>query len=192
MLFKEMVLQCRSYRRFYEDAPVEMDALRDLVDTARFVASGSNKQPLKYILCNSIETNIQIFSCLRWAGQLKDWGGPIEGEHPAAYIVVLGDKDIQPSFGVDHGIAAQTILLGAVEKGFGGCMLGAVDRVKLTKLLNIASNLEILLVIALGKPKEVVVIDPLVAGKSSAYWRDAKHVHHVPKRQLDDVIVAEY
>ncbi len=188
---KELVLKCRSYRRFYENIPIEIDVLRELVDVARLVASGSNKQPLKYILSTSPETNQKIFSCLRWAGQLKDWGGPIEGEHPAAYILVLGDKDIQPAFGVDHGIAAQTILLGAVEKGLGGCMLGAVDRVKLTKLLDITPNFEILLAIALGKPKEVVVIDTLTPGRSSAYFRDDKQVHHVPKRQLEDVIVAE-
>ncbi len=189
---KELVLKCRSYRRFYEDMPVEMGILRDLVDTARLVASGSNKQPLKYILSNSVETNDKIFSCLRWAGQLKDWGGPIEGEHPAAYIMILGDKDIQPTFGVDHGIAAQTILLGAVEKGLGGCMLGAVDKAKLARLLGISSNLEILLAIALGKPKETVVIDTLINGKSSAYYRDEKQVHHVPKRQIEDIIIAEY
>jgi len=191
-MLKELVLKCRSYRRFYENIPIEMDVLRELVDVARLVASGSNKQPLKYILSASPETNQKIFSCLRWAGQLKDWGGPIEGEHPAAYILVLGDKDIQPAFGVDHGIAAQTILLGAVEKGLGGCMLGAVDRMKLTKLLDITPNFEILLAIALGKPKEVVVIDTLTPGRSSAYFRDDKQVHHVPKRQLEDVIVAEF
>jgi len=191
-MLRELVLKCRSYRRFYEAEPVSMEILRELVDLARLVASGSNKQPLKYILSNSPETNDKIFSCLRWAGQLKDWGGPIEGEHPAAYILVLGDKDIQPSFGVDHGIAAQTILLGAVERGYGGCMLGAVDRPKLSKLLDITAHLEILLVIALGNPKETVVIDELLPGKNSAYYRDAKQVHHVPKRRLEDIILAEY
>jgi len=64
--------------------------------------------------------------------------------------------------------------------------------VKLTKLLDITPNFEILLAIALGKPKEVVVIDTLTPGRSSAYFRDDKQVHHVPKRQLEDVIVAEF
>ena len=191
-MLKDLVLKCRSYRRFYQDENINMSILRELIELARNVASGSNRQPLKYILSNSTESNRKIFSCLRWAGLLKDWGGPPEGEHPAAYIIVLGDKEIQPSFGVDHGIAAQTILLGAVEKGFGGCMLGAVDREKLMELIKIPPQYEILLVIALGKPKEKVVIDTIETGGNVNYYRDSNNVHHVPKRQIKDVIVAEY
>ncbi len=191
-MLKDLVHQCRSYRRFHQEALIPKETLREMVDLARIVASGSNKQPLKYVISGEGKTNDKIFSCLRWAGQLKDWGGPVDGEHPSAYVVVLGDKDIQPSFGVDHGIAAQTILLAAVEKGFGGCMLGAVDREKLSGLLGLTPNLEILLVIALGKPKEVIVIETLQPGKSTVYWRDENQVHHVPKRSLEDIIVAEY
>lgn len=147
---------------------------------------------MKYILSCSREKNVQIFSCLHWAALLKTWQGPAEGERPSAYIIVLGDKDVVPSFGVDHGIAAQTILLGAVEKGLGGCMLAAVDRDDLKRLLSIPSKMDVLLVIAIGKPREKVVIDVLEPGGSSNYWRDKDDVHHVPKRRLDDIIVAHY
>jgi nitroreductase len=191
-MLKDLVLKCRSYRRFYEDVAIDMSTLRELVDMARCVASATNRQSLKYILSCSRERNTQIFSCLRWAALLKDWSGPAVGERPSAYIIVLGDKEITPSFNVDHGIAAQTILLGAVEKGFGGCMLASVDRDKLRELLNIPVKYEILLVIALGKPKEKVVLDELLPGADSAYWRDKDDVHHVPKRRLIDIIVAEY
>lgn len=191
-MLKDLVLKCRSYRRFYEDVALDISILRELVDVARNTASATNRQPLKYILSCSEEKNAQIFSCLHWAAMLRTWRGPEVGERPAAYIIVLGDKEIVPSFGVDHGIAAQTILLGAVEKGFGGCMLAAVERDELRQFLNIPSKFDVLLVIALGKPKEEVVIDELLPGDNVAYWRDKNDVHHVPKRRLVDIIVAEY
>ena len=127
-MFKDLVLKCRSYRRFYEEVAVDNKTLREFVDLARLSASAVNRQPLKYILSSSREKNALIFSTLHWAGTLKTWPGPAEGERPAGYIIILGDKEIGAGFGLDPGIAAQTILLGAVEKGLGGCMLGAVDR----------------------------------------------------------------
>jgi nitroreductase len=155
-------------------------------------ASGANLQPLKYIVSNDPRKNAEIFSCLAWAGYLKDWPGPREGERPAAYIVVLGDTSISESAGCDHGIAAQTILLGAREKGLGGCMLGSIDRDALRASLNIPAQLKILLVIAIGKPREQVVLETVGEDNSIRYWRDNDGVHHVPKRKLEDIIVAEH
>jgi nitroreductase len=155
-------------------------------------ASGANLQPLKYILSCDPRKNAEIFSCLAWAGYLKDWPGPGEGERPAAYIVVLGDTNISESAGCDHGIAAQTILLGAREKGLAGCMLGSIDRNKLRDSLNIPSQLKILLVLAIGKPKEEVVLETVGSDNSIRYWRDNEGVHHVPKRKLEEIIVAEH
>jgi nitroreductase len=191
-MLKDLVLKCRSYRRFHEDIAVGMDTLKDLVDMARCTASATNRQPLKYILSCNRERNAQIFSCLHWAAMLRNWPGPAEGERPGAYIIVLGDKSVVPSFGVDHGVAAQTILLGAVEKGLGGCMLAAVDRDDLKRLLAIPEKLDVLLVIAIGKPKEKVVLDALEPGGSTSYYRDKDDVHHVPKRSLTEIVVASY
>jgi nitroreductase len=96
------------------------------------------------------------------------------------------------SAGCDHGIAAQTILLGAREKGLAGCMLGSIDRNALRDSLNIPSQLKILLVLAIGKPREEVVLETVGSGNSIRYWRDNEGVHHVPKRKLEDLIVAEH
>jgi nitroreductase len=191
-MFKDLVLKCRSYRRFYQDVALDTKTLRELVDLARNSASAVNRQPLKYIISGSPEKNAAIFSTLHWAGTLKTWPGPAEGERPAGYIIILGDKEIGVSFGLDPGIAAQTILLGAVEKGLGGCMLGAVDKDNLRQLLAISSKYEIVLVVALGKPKEKIILETMKAGDSFDYWRDKDEGHHVPKRQLKDIIVAEY
>ena len=188
-MLRDLIRENRSYRRFHQDVPIEMETLRALVDLARLSASGMNLQPLKFVLSSDPGRNALIFPCLAWAGYLKDWPGPVEGERPPAYIVILGDTRIRRSFGCDHGIAAQSILLGATEWGLGGCMIGSVKRDQLFEALDIASHYELLLVLALGKPKETVVIDPLAAGGDIKYWRDENQVHHVPKRSLDEIIV---
>jgi nitroreductase len=191
-MIAELVKENRSCRRFHEDHSVALKTLEDLVDLARLSASSGNLQPLRYILACQPEINAEIFSCLAWAGYLKDWPGPEAGERPAAYVVILGDTTISKDFGCEHGIAAQSILLGAREKGLAGCMLGSVNRKALREILNIESNLQILLVLAIGKPKEKVVIETVGPDGSIRYWRDAEAVHHVPKRALNDMIVASH
>lgn len=188
-MIRELIVKNRSYRRFHQEVPVERETLKELVDLGRLSASAANKQPLKYILSCRPERNTLIFPCLRWAGYLKDWRGPAEGERPAAYIIVLGDTRISPAFLCDHGVAAQSIMLGATEKGLGGCILAAVQRTKLAKLLQIPEHYEILLVLALGKPREKVTLETVGPDGDIKYWRDKDEVHHVPKRKLDDIIV---
>jgi nitroreductase len=191
-MITDLVQANRSCRRFYEDHPVDIKTLERLVNLARLSASGANLQPLKYILSCQPRINAEIFSCLGWAAYLKDWPGPGPGERPSAYIVILGDMVISKEFGVDHGIAGQSMLLGAREKGLAGCMLATINRKDLRKILNIEAHLKILLVLAIGKPKEEIVIETVGPDGSIRYWRDAEGVHHVPKRPLQEIIVASH
>lgn len=187
-MFKELVKKNRSYRRFYQEIELNYNDLEELVDYARLSASGGNMQPLKFIISNTPEKNENILQNLRWAAYLKDWGGPVEGEKPSAYIIMLGDKNIKREFSFDAGIACQSILLGACEKEFGGCILANIDKKNVSKIFNIPEQYEILVAIALGKPKEEVVIDDLNEDDIK-YWRDDQNVHHVPKRILKDLIL---
>jgi nitroreductase len=189
MALKDLVQKTRSFRRFHQDTAVDLGTLRELVDLARLSASGSNRQPLKFILSCDQETNARIFPHTRWAGYLTDWPGPAEGERPSAYIIILGDTEVSKSAGVDHGIAAQSIMLGATEKGLGGCMIGSIDRPKLRAELSVPERYEILLILALGVPAETVVLEDLGPDASTKYYRDEADVHHVPKRALDDLII---
>lgn len=188
-MLADLVRKNRSYRRFYQDKAITEETLRGLVDLARLTPSGRNVQPLRYMLSWQPDRNAQIFPTLAWAGYLTDWQGPEPGEQPAGYIVILGDRQITTNFGIDHGIAAQTMLLGAAEAGLGGCIIATVQRVRLTELLKIPERYEILLVLALGVPKEEVVIEPVTESGDIKYWRDDAHVHHVPKRALEDLIL---
>jgi nitroreductase len=188
-MFAELIKKNRSYRRFHEDVPIPMETLHELVGFTRYCASAANLQPLKYMVCCDPENNARVFKHLAWAGYLKDWNGPSRGERPAAYIIILGDTTISKTFGCDHGIAGQTILLGATEKGLGGCFIGAVKRKALRDSFHIPDHLDILLVLALGKPKEQVAIDDVDEKGNIQYWRDDQQVHHVPKRRLEDILI---
>lgn len=188
-MIKELILKNRSYRRFYQDKPIEMETLRELVDLARLSPSGANRQALRYILSNTKEQNDKIFNTLAWAGYLKDWNGPEEGEKPSAYIVIVKDTTVGPCMVQDEGIVGQSILLGAVEKGLGGCFIGNINRKNLASELSLVDKYEILLVIALGTPKEEVVLEKMDASGDIKYWRDENKVHHVPKRALDEIIL---
>jgi nitroreductase len=185
---RDLVVKNRSYRRFEENFYIPIEMLEEFVDLTRYGASGRNAQPLKYILSNTAEGNQLIFPSLTWAAYLKDWPGPAVGERPSAYVVMLLDKNISEQPLCDHGIAAQTILLAAVEKGLGGCILMSIKKDQLREALQIPASFEILMVIALGKPAEQVVIEPMPPNGDFKYWRDEQGVHHVPKRALKDII----
>lgn len=188
-MFKDLIKKNRSYRRFEENKNVRKKTLEELIDFARCSASAVNRQPLKYIISNTQEKNSLIFPNLSWAGYIKDWDGPQKGERPSSYIIMLGDTEIADNYWCDPGIAAQSILLGATERGLGGCILGAVAKDKLRNLLEINDIFEILYVIALGKPAEDVVLENVGEDGSIKYWRDENDVHHVPKRPLSEIIV---
>lgn len=188
-MLRGLIRKNRSYRRFYEDIPVSLVTLRELVDLARLSASAANAQPLKYALICDPVTNAQVFGNLAWAAYLKEWDGPPAGERPSAYIIILGDKTIRQVFGIDPGIAAQSITLGAAELGLGGCILASIKKDALRATLQIPGQFEILFVIALGTPREQVVLEEVGSDGNIEYWRDEAGVHHVPKRTLDEVIV---
>jgi nitroreductase len=188
MSLKDIVYKTRSYRRFDESHSIDLNILEELVDLARMSASAANRQPLKYILYNSPEFCERIFPSIAWAAYIKEWIGPVPGERPSAYIIILGDKSITESFSFDPGIVAQSIMLGATEAGLGGCMIASIKRDALRNELRIPERFDILLILALGKPVEKVLIDE-IKDNDVKYWRDDQQTHHVPKRNLGDLIL---
>lgn len=184
----ELVTKNRNYRRFQQSEQVSVEQLKSLVELARLSPSAGNLQPLRFVLSNDAARNDVIFSCLVWESYIKDSPGPGEGRRPAAYVVILGDTTITRDFSCDHGIAAQSILLGATEMGFGGYMFADIKRDRLAEVIGIPDRYEILAVVALGVPRERVVVTEAKDG-NIAYWRDINKVHHVPKRTLGEIIL---
>ncbi len=193
-MIKQLILKNRTYRRFEQYKKISENELKDLIELARLTPSPRNRQSLKFIISNTPEINNKIFPTLSWAGALTDWNGPEEGERPSAYVIILGDNSILPKVEksyheVASGFVAQSILLGAVEKGYGGCTIAAIQRQRLRTELNISEHLEILLILALGVPNETVVTEKMPESGNYDYWRDENKVHHVPKRSLNDILI---
>ena len=86
---------------------------------------------------------------------------PRQGHRPTAFIIICQDRSISDSptmFQRDIGIAAQTILLAATEKGLGGCMIGSFEKGALKELLQLPAQIEPMLALAIGKPDETVAL----------------------------------
>ncbi|MFC1513271.1 nitroreductase family protein [Thermodesulfobacteriota bacterium] len=188
MKMEQLARATRSCRRFQQEQTVAAEPLRRLIDLARLGGSAKNLQPLKYLAVSTPEKNATIFSHLGWAGYLPEWPGPMEGERPAAYIICLLDTRIAEEAACDLGIASQNILLGATELGLAGCRIASISG-KLHQTLNLPEHLNILLVIALGVPKERICLAEAEPDDDIRYWRTPDQTHHVPKRRLADIII---
>ncbi|MEN6407548.1 MAG: nitroreductase family protein [Thermoguttaceae bacterium] len=186
---RDLLARNRSFRRFEENRRLDRSTLIELVELSRLCPSGGNRQPLRFMIASQPGETARVFPCLRWAALLKDWGGPTPGQRPAAYVLILRDPRIAGTFELDAGIVAQSLLLAAVEHGWGGCLVGSIDRDQLRTAMHVPTELEIVLVIALGHPAETVMLEEAKGPDDIAYWRDAAGVHHVPKRPMAQVLI---
>ena len=186
MNFRYLVQKNRSTRPFDPERRITREELEQLVDLARLTPSAVNLQPLKYLLSWQEETNALILAHTAWAGLLKDISLPPEGKGPAGYIVICTDTQIAKNAATDVGIAAQTILLGAAEKGLSGCMIGAIDP-KLHDLLGLKEQYRISLIVALGRGAEDIRLVE-TRGNDTAYYRE-RDAHYVPKRPLEEILI---
>lgn len=191
-MLKDLVIKNRSYRGFDENYSFTREQLESYIDLTRYTASSVNAQPLKYKIVfkkNEVET---VRPLTRWARALPDMVLPHPNMHATAFIIICQDTDISPNlarYQKDIGIVAQTITLAAVEDGLGGCMIGNFTPDEVKETLNLAENLTPMLIIALGKPAEEIVIKEIENGESTKYYRDENDIHYVPKRKLKDILI---
>lgn len=191
MEFLELVRKNRSYRGFDERVPVTREQLERLVELARFCPSSVNMQPLKFFLSWDGETNARIQPLTGWARRLPEKNLPYPGHRPTGFVVICHDRTLGPSperFFKDVGIVAQTMLLGAVDMGLGGIMIGNFNGEAVRQALNLGEHLVPVLILALGKPDETVVLEDAQNGEIG-YYRDEADVHHVPKRPLAELML---
>lgn len=179
------ILKRRTIRRF-QQKQVPFKLLEKLVNAARFAPSGGNLQPCEYIIVDQKDLLEKVFSTLKWADYLEE-GTPPFGERPTAYIVMLLNRKIRQKGGqYDLGMAAENIMLTALEEGIGTCCIGSIDRERLINILAIPKHCDIELVIVLGYPNEIAIPEDMI--NSVKYWVDENNVVHVPKRKLNDVL----
>lgn len=188
----DLVTRNRSYRGYSQEERPSPQQLRQWVELARLCPSSVNLQPLKYRLIWKQEELDKIQPLTGWARRLPERKLPDPGHCPTAFVVICQDKNLASDvrrFWKDVGIVAQTILLGAVEAGFGGCMIGNFSPEAVWKTLSLPEQMEPVLLVALGKPDETVLLEDAAPGDSVDYYRDEQDRHHVPKRTLDEILL---
>lgn len=192
-MFKDLVKRNRSYRGYDESRKITREELLALVDCARYAPSSVNRQPFQYYLACEPDQLAAIQPLTGWARALPEKGLPYPGHRPTAFIVICQNTDWEKDlsrFQKDVGIVAQTMLLAAVETGLGGIMIGNFSPEKIAAALSLPDHLVPLLIVAFGKPDETVVLTEALPGENLNYYRDENDVHYVPKRRLQDVVVA--
>ncbi|MCH3971497.1 MAG: nitroreductase family protein [Oscillospiraceae bacterium] len=190
-MIRDLVEKSRSWRGYDESRKVSREELLQLVDCARLTPSSVNRQPLRYYLACTPEQTAKIQPLTHWARALQPMQLPHPGHCPPAFIVICQDTNVDPSlerYQKDVGIVAQTMLLAATEKGLGGCMINNFSPKEMTDALQLKANLVPMLVVAIGKPDETIVLTDVKNG-STSYYRDENDVHYVPKRSLSDLVI---
>ncbi len=189
-MIKDLVRKSRSYRGYDESYQISREKLVELIDCARLAPSSVNCQSLCYYLAWEKKDVEQIQSLTKWAALLPQMKLPHPGMYPTSFIVICQKMDIaRKPFFTDVGVAAQTILLAATEEGLGGCMIGNFDSEALKAKLDLAENIMPLLILAIGKPNERIILTEIGEDGKTAYYRDKNDIHYVPKRKLEDIIL---
>lgn len=191
-MLKDLVIANRSYRGYDETFTPTKEQLTSYVDLTRYTASSVNAQPLKYHIAFEKEEVRLIQSMTKWARALPQMKLPHDNMCPTGFIIICQDTDISDNlarYQKDIGIVAQTILLNAVEDGLGGCMIGNFSPEEIKEKLEFSENITPMLIIAIGKPKEKIIIKEIENGESIKYYRDENDIHYVPKRKLKDILI---
>ena len=175
----------RSYRGYDSSRVVTREELMKMVDATTLAPSGKNQQALRYRLVTAEESD-KVLPLIRLGAALPELHLPFPGTEPRAFLVICSAVPENPVLDIDLGIAAQSLLLKAVEMGLNGIIIRAFDPGKLQESLGL--GLAPLLVIAIGKGAENIFLKPVDAGESLTYYRK-DGVHFVPKLTADDLVI---
>lgn len=175
----------RSYRGYDASFRVREDQLRKIIEVATLCPSARNQQVLRFRPVLADEA-AKVLRNIRLGGALPELHLPFAGTEPNAFIVICSTVPESKYVDMDLGIVAQSMLLQAVELGLGGICIGAFDHGALSEELNL--RFEPLLVLAIGRPAERIVLKECRAGDNLTYYREGD-THYVPKIIVDDLIL---
>ncbi len=184
-MIRDLLIKSRSYRSFDSTYFVSKETLLELVEDVRYTPSSMNGQGLRFKLCHTKEDCDKLLSLVKLAAALPQYHFPPKGHEPTAYIVICAEKD---AFIRDVGIAAQTIMLSATEKGLGGCMIGNYNAEAVMQALALPKGMKPRLILCLGKPDEEIILEDATSD-DLRYYRDEKNVHHVPKKKAAELLL---
>jgi len=183
----EAIISRRSIRKF-DQKKIDPEILKKIVNAGRLAPSAANLQPLEYLIIDDEDLKRKVFPNLAWAGYIKPEGDPGEDERPAAYIIILADKKINPAPERDIGASVENMNLVAEEEGMGCCWIGAFKKKKINEIIRVPENLSAELILVMGYPVEKPVPEDIEKGSSIKYYKDDSGTLHVPKRKLEDIL----
>ena len=188
----EAMITRRSIRRF-KDKPVPYEVLEKCVDAGRLAPSGRNQQVCEFVVVDDPQLLPQMFDNIGGSVKLPpEKGGPRPENTPKAYTIILinksweGDANRRSITLYDIGMAAENIILTALEEGIGCCPVMMFQQEGMKNVLNIPENYDIGLVIVMGYPDESPVAEE--ATDSTDSHVDDNLQRHVPKRKLADIL----
>ena len=180
-----LLLKNRSYRGFDSSVHVSIDELKQIAEVCTKIPSAKNQQVLRFTLVAG-EDAPRLQQYTKWGGALPELNLPFPGTEPSAFIIICSTVPENKWVDIDLGIAAQSMLLKAVEMGLNGICIGAFNRNEV--IAEFALQHEPVLVLAIGKGAENIQLTSVKAGESQTYYRK-DGVHFVPKLAVEDLIL---
>ena len=181
-----LLRQNRSYRGYDKRCVVTEAQLRRIAEVCTKVPSGRNQQVLRFKLLTRGTGSEKMQGLYKFGAALPELHLPLPGTEPEAFILICSTVTPDKWVHMDVGIAAQSMLLKAVEMGLGGICIGAFNKEKVTETFGLPC--EPMLILAIGKPAEKIELVPVCAGEPLKYYRE-NGVHFVPKITADDLIL---
>ena len=174
----ELLTKNRSTRGYKKAYKVSRSELERIAGVCTRIPSARNQQVLRMHLVTHDSGAALVLPLIKMGAALPELHLPFPGTEPEAFIVVCSTVAENPMVDIDLGIAAQSMLLKAVEMGLNGLIIAAFNRAKLQEALSLPYPP--LLVLAIGKGDEHIELKPIGESESHAYYREGG-VHYVPK-----------
>ena len=183
----ELLAGRRTYRRFLQK-PVPAGVVANMVEAVRLSSCGANRQAIRLVVVQSPAMVAKVQPLVKWAAYLPpEQGVPKPGEQPVLFVAVVQDASIPGDKDTDAGIALANLTLAAWAKGVGSCIMGAIDRPRLTELLGLSENEKLHSMVALGYPAHASRVVPLTEATGMKYYLDENRDYCVPKRAAADI-----
>jgi len=187
MSVMELLASRRTYRRFEQKA-VPQDVVEDIIEALRLSSCGANRQAVRLVVVNRPEDVAKVQPLVKWAAYLPpEQGTPKADELPTLYVAVVQDTSIPGDLATDTGIALANMTLAAWDKGVGSCIMGAINKPALTRLLGIEEPQKLAFMVAFGYPTHKAGIVPLTEQTGVKYYLDENRDYCVPKRSKDEI-----
>lgn len=178
----ELLAGRRTYRRFLQK-PVPAGVVADMVEAVRLSSCGANRQAIRLVVVQSPAMVAKVQPLVKWAAYLPpEQGTPKPEEQPVLFVAVIQDASIPGDKDTDAGIALANLTLAAWAKGVGSCIMGAIDRPRLTELLGLSENEKLHTMVALGYPAHASRVVPMTEATGVKYYLDENRDYCVPKR----------